>query len=120
MDKKHSCGCGCGSEAASLIRQNLALAETAEYQKGAIVSREILKSKTGSVTVFAFDKGQGLSEHTAPFNALVCVLDGEAEIRLSGELFRVGKGGMLIMPAGEAHALHAAQPFKMMLVMLRS
>ena len=107
MEKKHGCSCGCGPVEESLVRRNLALSETAAYQKGAIVSREVLKSKTGTVTVFAFDKGQGLSEHTAPFNAMVCVLDGEAEIRLSGELFRVGKGGMLIMPAGEPHALHA-------------
>jgi len=120
MDKKHSCGCGCGSEAASLIRQNLALAETAEYQKGAIVSREILKSKTGSVTVFAFDKGQGLSEHTAPFDAMVEVLDGEAEITISGKPHGVKVGEFIIMPANKPHALRAVKKFKMALIMIRS
>ena len=91
----------------------------AEYQDGAIVSREIVKKPTGSVTLFAFDEGQGLSEHTAPFDALVCILDGQAEITISGKAKAVKKGEMIIMPAHEPHALKAAGPFKMMLVMIR-
>ncbi len=92
----------------------------AAYQEGSVVSREVVRGETGTVTVFAFDRGQGLSEHTAPFDALVYVLDGEAEITIKGRLHRVGKGEMIIMPAGKPHALFAAEPFKMMLVMIRS
>jgi quercetin dioxygenase-like cupin family protein len=91
-----------------------------DYQKAAIVSREIVKQKTGSVTVFAFDAGQGLSEHTAPFDALVQVLDGEAEITIAGKRHRVKAGELILMPAGQPHALKAVQRFKMMLVMIRS
>jgi quercetin dioxygenase-like cupin family protein len=91
-----------------------------DYQKDAIVSREIVKQKTGSVTVFAFDAGQGLSEHTAPFDALVHVLDGEAEITIAGKCHRVKAGELILMPAGKPHALKAVQRFKMMLVMIRS
>jgi quercetin dioxygenase-like cupin family protein len=91
-----------------------------DYQKDAIVSREIVKQKTGSVTVFAFDAGQGLSEHTAPFDALVQVLDGEAEIAIAGKRHRVKAGELILMPAGQPHALKAVQRFKMMLVMIRS
>lgn len=91
-----------------------------EYQDGAVVSREIVRGKTGTVTVFAFDKGQGLSEHTAPFDALVHVLEGTAEITIEGELSKVGRGEMIIMPAGRPHALFAGEPFKMMLVMIKS
>jgi quercetin dioxygenase-like cupin family protein len=90
-----------------------------DYQKDAIVSREIVKQKTGSVTVFAFDAGQGLSEHTAPFDALVQVLDGEAEITIAGKRHRVSAGELILMPAGQPHALKAVQRFKMMLVMIR-
>ncbi|MDA8126042.1 MAG: cupin domain-containing protein [Deltaproteobacteria bacterium] len=90
------------------------------YQEGAVVSKEIIKKATGTVTLFAFDKGQGLSEHTAPFDALVQVLDGEAEIVLGGEPHLVKEGEMLIMPGGKPHALKAVQRFKMMLVMIRS
>lgn len=90
------------------------------YQDGAVVSKEVLKKDTGTVTVFAFDQGQGLSEHTAPFDALVEILDGEAEVLISGIAHRVGEGDMIIMPAGEPHALKANKRFKMMLVMIRS
>lgn len=96
------------------------LCELVDYQDGSIVSREILKKDTGTVTLFAFDEGQGLSEHTAPFDALVCILDGEAEIAISGKGHRVKEGEMIVMPANEPHALHAAQRFKMLLVMIRS
>jgi quercetin dioxygenase-like cupin family protein len=93
--------------------------ELVAYQPGAVVSREIVKKKTGSVTLFAFDQGQGLSEHTAPFDALVHVLDGVAEITLGGTSHRVAAGEMILMPANVAHALKAVERFKMMLVMIR-
>ncbi len=91
-----------------------------DYQEGAVVSKEILKKDTGTVTLFAFDQGQGLSEHTAPYDALVCVLDGESEITISGKTHTVKEGEMIIMPADEPHALKAKKRFKMMLVMIRS
>ena len=90
------------------------------YQHGAVVSKEIIRKPTGTVTLFAFDRDQGLSEHTAPFDALVCILDGEAEILISGKPHRLGAGEMIIMPGGKPHALKAVQRFKMMLVMVRS
>ncbi len=90
------------------------------YQDGSIVSKEIIKKATGTVTIFAFDQEQGLSEHTAPFDALVYVLDGETEITISGKAHRLQAGEMIIMPAGEPHALKAAKKFKMMLVMIKS
>ncbi len=89
------------------------------YQPGAVVSREILKKKTGTVTLFAFDQDQGLSEHTAPFDALVYVLEGQAEISISGHPHILNGGEMIIMPAGQPHALKALQPFKMILTMIR-
>lgn len=90
-----------------------------DYQEGSVVSREIISKTVGTVTVFAFDAGQGLSEHTAPFDALVQVLDGEVEIRISGTPYRVREGELIIMPAGEPHALKAMGRFKMLLVMIR-
>ncbi len=93
--------------------------ELVVYQAGAVVSREIIKKKTGTVTIFAFDKGQGLSEHTAPFDALVQILDGVAEITIGGAPHRLGKDEMILMPANVPHALKAIEPFKMMLVMIR-
>jgi quercetin dioxygenase-like cupin family protein len=95
-------------------------ADLVAYQDGSVVSRTIVKKETGTVTLFAFDKGQELSEHTAPFDALVQVLDGEAEITIEGEPFHVATGQMLIMPAGKPHALIAIQRFKMLLTMIRS
>jgi quercetin dioxygenase-like cupin family protein len=95
--------------------------ETAvKYQKNSVVSQEILKKTTGTVTLFAFDKGQGLSEHVAPFDALVCVLDGKAEIIVAGKRHNVREGEYIIMPAGKPHALQAKERFKMMLTMIRS
>lgn len=90
-----------------------------DYQAGAVVSRELVKKKTGSVTVFAFDQGQGLSEHTAPFDALVQILDGVAEITIGGAPHLLGKDEMILMPANVPHALKAVERFKMMLVMIR-
>jgi quercetin dioxygenase-like cupin family protein len=90
------------------------------YQDGAVVSREILKKSTGTVTIFAFDEGQGLSEHTAPFDALVQVVEGDVEITISGQPHRVQSGEMILMPAGQPHALKALKRFKMILTMIRS
>jgi quercetin dioxygenase-like cupin family protein len=94
--------------------------EVVDYQEGAIVSREIVKKPTGTVTVFAFDQGEGLSEHTAPFDALVEVLEGEIEITISGQPFHLQPGDMILMPAGQPHALKALKRFKMILTMVRS
>ncbi|MBK6880580.1 MAG: cupin domain-containing protein [Elusimicrobia bacterium] len=96
------------------------LSDWVNYQQGSVVSREIIRKNTGTVTVFAFDEGQGLSEHTAPFNALVHVLDGEAEITITGKSHAVKAGEIIILPAGQPHALNAVKRFKMMLVMIRS
>ena len=91
-----------------------------EYQEGAVVSKEILRKNTGNITMFAFDKGEGLSEHTAPFDAIVQVIDGKAEITISGEKNILEKGNMIIMPANEPHSLLAIEKFKMILTMIRS
>ena len=106
--------------ASSLIAKTTTLAELTKYQDGAIVSREVLRKPTGTVTAFAFDAGQALSEHTAPFDALICVLDGEAEIQISGKPHQVEAGQMIILPANKPHAVKATTRFKMLLVMIRS
>ena len=103
-----------------LMPQVARLTDMIDYQQGSVVSREIIKGKTGTVSLFAFDEGQGLSEHTAPFNAMVYVLGGCAEITISGKSFRVSQGQMIIMPANQPHALNAMKKFKMLLVMIRS
>jgi len=95
-------------------------ADHVHHQQGAIVSREILKKTAGTVTVFAFDEGQGLSEHTAPYDALVHVLEGEAEVVIAGQPHRLAAGEMILMPARQPHALKALKPFKMILTMIRS
>ncbi len=100
--------------------KTIRLIDLADYQKGSIVSRTILDKETGTVTFFAFDEGQGLSEHTAPFDALVFLLDGEAEIVISGKPFRLRGGQMVVMPANVPHALKAITRFKMILTMIRS
>ena len=99
--------------------QVLRAGDLAPYQTGAVVSRTIIKESRGTVTLFSFDKGQELSEHTTPFNALVYVLEGEAEVTIAGVSRPVQGGDMLIMPAGKPHALKASERFKMMLVMIR-
>ena len=106
--------------AENLLAEVQNLKNLTEYQQGAVVSKEILKKETGTVTLFAFDQGQGLSEHTAPFDAMVCVIDGTAEIIISGKPSTVREGEMIIMPANKPHALKANERFKMMLVMIRS
>jgi len=94
--------------------------ELIDYQEGSVVSRVILETETGTVTLFAFAEGQGLSEHTAPFDALVHLLDGEAEVTISGQSLHVQEGELVIMPANKPHALKAVTKFKMLLTMLRS
>jgi quercetin dioxygenase-like cupin family protein len=91
-----------------------------DYQEGSVVSRTLVDKPGGTITLFAFDKGQGLSEHTAPFDALVLVIDGQAEVSISGKSQRVSGGEIIIMPANIPHALKALQRFKMMLVMIKS
>ena len=97
----------------------LHITELAAYQEGAVVSRQITKADAGNVTLFAFDQDQELSEHTAPFDALVHVIDGEAEIRISGKAFHLKIGEAIIMPADEPHAVKATSQFKMLLTMIR-
>ena len=103
-----------------LMARAVDLAGLVAYQDDAVVSRTLMKKPTGTVTLFAFDKGQELSEHTAPFDAMVEVLDGVAEITISGAALQLSAGGMVIMPANAPHALKAIERFKMMLVMIRS
>jgi quercetin dioxygenase-like cupin family protein len=100
--------------------QVIHLADMAAYQDGAIVSRQITKADAGNVTLFAFDAGQELSEHTAPFDALVHVLDGEAEVTIAGRAFLVRTGDAIIFPAGQPHAVKAIARFKMLLTMIRA
>jgi len=100
--------------------KNQKLADLVNYQEGSVVSRTIIDKKSGTVTLFAFDQDQGLSEHTAPFDALVFILDGEVKITISGESYRLKKGEMIIMPANQPHALKAVSKFKMLLIMIRS
>jgi len=95
------------------------LSDFVKYQENAIVSSEIIKKDTGTVTMFAFDKGQGLSEHTAPFDALVNIIDGQAEVRITGKPFILKEGEMIIMPANRPHSLKAVEKFKMLLVMIK-
>ena len=91
-----------------------------KYQKGSVVSKEIIRKGTGTITLFAFDQGQGLSEHTAPFDAFVYILDGEAEIFIDKKPVQLKEGEMIIMPANHPHSLKAKKQFKMMLVMIKS
>jgi len=95
------------------------LSDLVKYQENAVVSSEVIKKDTGIITVFAFDKGQGLSEHTAPFDALVNIIDGQADVTISGKLFTVKKGEMVIMPANKPHSMKAVEKFKMLLVMIK-
>ncbi len=95
------------------------LSTLVKYQKNSVVSQEIIKKDFGTVTIFAFDQGQGLSEHTAPFDALVYIVDGEAEITILGKSHNVKQGEMIILPAHKPHALKAKKKFKMLLVMIK-
>jgi quercetin dioxygenase-like cupin family protein len=102
--------------AAQITRLN----ELVGYQQGAVVSRTLLKQPSGTVTAFAFDAGQGLTEHTAKFDALVQILEGKAEITISNQPFELGSGDAILLPANAPHALTALTPFKMLLTMIRS
>lgn len=99
---------------------NQKLSSLIDYQKASIVSRTLVQKKGGTVTLFAFDRGQALSEHTAPFDALVQVLDGGAEVSVSGTWYKVRTGEAILMPANKPHALKAGRPFKMLLTMVKS
>ncbi len=109
-----------GKEEKTMVAAPEKLVGLVAYQEGAVVSREIVNKPTGTVTLFAFAEQQGLSEHTAPFDALVHVLEGEVEITISGASHRVSTGEAIIMPAGQPHALKSLTRFKMLLVMIRS
>ena len=100
--------------------QPLQLTDLVQYQAGSVVSRTLISEKTGTVTLFAFDEGEGFSEHTAPFDAMVHILEGEAEVTISGEPLRLKQGEMVIMPASQPHALRGLTRFKMLLTMIRS
>jgi quercetin dioxygenase-like cupin family protein len=103
-----------------LVGQATRLVDLADYQEGSVVSRTVVDKKAGTVTFFAFAEGQGLSEHTAPFDALVYLVEGEAEIVISGKPIHLKGGEMVIMPANQPHALRAIRNFKMILTMIRS
>lgn len=105
-------------ETKDLIGTPLPLKSLTDYQEGSVVSRMVINKKSGTVTAFAFEKGEGLSEHSAPYDALVIVLEGEAEISIGGVAHVVKEGDMLIMPAKIPHAVHPLSRFKMMLVMI--
>ncbi len=104
----------------TLIGQALTIAELVGYQPGAVVSRTLIDKQVGTLTLFAFDDGQGLSEHTAPYDAFVQIVDGHADITIAGADHRVAAGQMIIMPANVPHALRAVGRFKMLLVMIRA
>lgn len=97
----------------------LNLEQMVEYSSGGVISKQVLKNQSGNITLFSFDKGQGLSEHTAPFDAVVHVLDGEAQIIIGGNSNLIKKGESIIMPANVTHALQAVERFKMLLTMIK-
>lgn len=111
--KGHSCGCREGENRTPSV-------PPLDYQAGSIVSRTVIDKQAGTVTLFAFDEGQGLSEHKAPYDALVQVMEGEAEIRIGKENHDLKQGELIVMPAGVPHAVRAKTRFKMMLVMIRA
>jgi quercetin dioxygenase-like cupin family protein len=106
--------------ATDLTAQILPLNELVAYQDGSVVSRTLLDKKVGTLTLFAFGAGQGLSEHTAPYDATIQVIDGEAEVIIEGTSYAVKSGEMIIMPANRPHAVRANEPFKMLLTMIRA
>ena len=108
------------SETQGIVGQPLTMTELANYQEGSVVSRTLVDKKVGTVTAFAFGERQGLSEHTAPYDALVQILDGEAEITIAGTVHHLAAGQMIIMPANQPHALKGPKRFKMLLVMIRA
>lgn len=104
----------------TLISKVSRLVNLVSYQEGSVVSRTLIDKNAGTITLFAFDAGQGLSEHTAPYDALVLILDGEADITISGKPLHLMDGEITVMPANEPHALKAIKSFKMMLVMIKA
>lgn len=104
----------------TIIENAISLASLVDYQDGSVVSKEVIKKEKGTVTLFAFDKGQGLSTHTAPFDALVYIIDGKAEITIAGKPHNLKTGEAIIMPADKAHSLKAIERFKMLLVMIKA
>lgn len=118
---KHNCSCKkTDNQSEGFIGKVLDACGLIEYQTGSVVSKTILDKKTGTVTLFAFDKGQGLSEHTAPFDALVYIVDGKVEVLIDGKPHCLKQGETIIMPANVPHALRAVEQFKMLLTMIRS
>lgn len=107
------------SQITNLSDQKKEMSSLVQYQAGSVISREVIKKGTGSVTLFAFDKGQGLSEHTAPFDALVHVLDGTVEIKIADKTHVLHSGEMILMPENVPHALKAIEQFKMLLVLIK-
>lgn len=104
----------------TLASQVITAADLIGYQDGSVVSRTIIDKKPGTITLFAFAEGQGLSEHTAPYDAFVQVVEGDAEITISGEPHQISAGQFIIMPANEPHSVRAVKRFKMLLVMIRA
>lgn len=104
----------------NLDSQTIRTIDLINYQSGSVVSREIIKKPNGNITIFAFDEGEGLSEHTAPYDAVIQILEGDAEIMLSGKRYNLKNGEMIIMPAGEIHSVKALSKFKMLLTMIKS
>ena len=104
----------------NLFARSVDMAGLVAYQKGSVVSRTIINKKTGTVTLFAFDEGQSLSEHTAPYDALVYILEGEAKVTIAGSGLLAKRGEMVMMPANQPHALEALGQFKMLLIMIKS
>jgi quercetin dioxygenase-like cupin family protein len=107
-------------DTSKLAAKASSLQELIDYQEGSVVSRTIIDKKTGTVTIFAFDQNQGLSEHTAPYDAMVYVLDGDAVFTIAGKPLKLKQGEMTILPANEPHALTAKTKFKMLLIMIKS
>ena len=103
----------------SIVGNPQQLKDLIDYQKGSVVSKTLIEKKKGTVTLFAFDKDQGLSEHTAPFDAMVTILDGVSEITIDGKVNNVELGESVIMPANKPHSLKAKEQFKMLLIMIR-
>ncbi|MEM2320478.1 MAG: cupin domain-containing protein [Candidatus Bathyarchaeia archaeon] len=104
----------------SIEGQVLRLADLVDYHEGSIVSRTLIDRAAGTVTLFAFDEGQGISEHTVPYTAMAVILDGQAEITIEGKPLNLTKGEMMIMPANKPHSVRAPKRFKMLLIMIRS
>lgn len=108
------------SKAEDILSEPAALSDLIQYQDGAVVSRTILKNAAGTITLFAFDSEESLSEHTSPYEALIHLIDGEAEVTISQQVHRIGAGDILRLPANEPHGVRATAPCKMLLIMLKS